>query len=99
MHLAIRFVSYSGTNYSELFGCNRIIRNCWAAINKIKMKCNSLLPYIVFLMQTYYIVFTVSANTVILPFYRLFSFNSIQKILSVTHTKCFKMFGLNFCNK
>ena len=29
---AIRFISYSGTNYSELFGCNRIIRSCSAAI-------------------------------------------------------------------
>ena len=32
---AIRFISYSGTNYSELFGCNRIIRNCSAAIVQI----------------------------------------------------------------
>ena len=49
-------------------------------------------------MQTYYIVFNVSANTVILPFYRLFSFNSIQNIVSATNTKCFKMFELNLCN-
>ena len=35
---AIRFISYSGTNYSELFGCNRIIRNCSAAIVQIHLR-------------------------------------------------------------
>ena len=36
MQLAIRFVSYSGTNYSELFGCNRAYTfNCQTVINAI----------------------------------------------------------------
>jgi len=41
--LAIRFVSYSGTNYSELFACNWIIRNCSAVIVEIHFNICSVL--------------------------------------------------------
>jgi len=35
---AIRFISYSGTVDSELFGCNWIIRSCSAAIVQIHLR-------------------------------------------------------------